>query len=157
MVSGRVAVAVTTSAKKRTEKMLLFFFARYSHFVRQCKCSLTDLIRAELICHPLCSPSLSFSFTRTLSLVPNCQTVVVFSFVFFLHFVFIAILVELPLRIYFIACRSALCADLPSRSPPLSFAHALLTLFAPCDRLSRLSLLALAYLHFFQLHLIYHI
>lgn len=50
--------------------MLLFFFARYSHFVRHCKCSLTDLIRAELICHSLCSPSLSlsFSFTHTLSL-----------------------------------------------------------------------------------------
>lgn len=50
--------------------MLLFFFARYSHFVRHCKCSLTDLIRAELICHSLCSPTLSFSFsfTHTLSL-----------------------------------------------------------------------------------------
>lgn len=133
MVSGRVAVAVTTSAKKRTEKMLLFFFARYSHFVRHCKCSLTDLIRAELICHSLCSPSLSlsFSFTHTLSVscggaLPNCQTVVVFSFVFFLHFVFIAILVELPLRVYFIACRSALCADLSSpRFPLMLFSRSL--------------------------------
>lgn len=109
---------------------MLFFFARYSHFVRHCKCSLTDLIRAELICHSLCSASLflSFSFTNSVShsvscggALPNCQTVVVFSFVFFLHFVFIAILVELPLRVYFIACRSALCADLSSRSPPLPF------------------------------------
>lgn len=46
--------------------MLLFFFARYSHFVRHCKCSLTDLIRAELICHSLCSLSLSLSFTVSL-------------------------------------------------------------------------------------------